>query len=118
MKNSKLNKEERVTIVSDWNQNQEIVEALESVIDPELGIDLVNLGLIYYVEVNEEGTCHVDMTLTTMGCPLADVIVTDVKNALLKVEGIKEVEVEFVWYPAWGPERMSRYAKIALGMSF
>lgn len=104
--------------MTEWNQNEAIVAALETVIDPELGIDLVNLGLIYNVNVEEDGTCYVDMTLTTMGCPLADVIVTDVKNALMKVSGITAVEVEFVWYPAWGPERMSRYAKIALGMPF
>lgn len=97
---------------------QEIIAALENVIDPELGIDLVNLGLIYNIDVNEEGCCFIDMTLTTMGCPLADVIVTDVRNEVLKVEGITDVQIEFVWYPAWGPERMSRYAKIALGMPF
>lgn len=95
-----------------------VMAALETVIDPELGIDLVNLGLIYNVEINNEGVCAIDMTLTTMGCPLADVIVTDVRNAVLKVDGISDVMIEFVWYPAWGPERMSRYAKIALGMPF
>lgn len=95
-----------------------VMAALETVIDPELGIDLVNLGLIYNVEVSNEGVCAIDMTLTTMGCPLADVIVTDVRNAVLKVDGISDVMIEFVWYPAWGPERMSRYAKIALGMPF
>ncbi|MDT2767436.1 metal-sulfur cluster assembly factor [Globicatella sulfidifaciens] len=95
-----------------------VMAALETVIDPELGIDLVNLGLIYNVEVNNEGVCAIDMTLTTMGCPLADVIVTDVRNAVLKVDGISDVMIEFVWYPAWGPECMSRYAKIALGMPF
>ncbi|MGX7078479.1 metal-sulfur cluster assembly factor [Globicatella sanguinis] len=95
-----------------------VMAALETVIDPELGIDLVNLGLVYNVEVNNEGVCAIDMTLTTMGCPLADVIVTDVRNAVLKVDGISDVMIEFVWYPAWGPERMSRYAKIALGMPF
>ena len=95
-----------------------VMAALETVIDPELGIDLVNLGLIYNVEVNNEGVCAIDMTLTMMGCPLADVIVTDVRNAVLKVDGISDVMIEFVWYPAWGPERMSRYAKIALGMPF
>lgn len=100
-----------------WTQNDAIVEALETVIDPELGIDLVNLGLIYHVTV-ENNHCHVEMTLTTIGCPLADVIVHDVKQALLKVSGIDSVEVEFVWYPAWGPEKMSRYAKIALGLPF
>ena len=95
-----------------------VMAALETVIDPELGIDLVNLGLIYNVEVDNEGVCAIDMTLTTMGCPLADVIVMDVRNAVLKVDGISDVMIEFVWYPAWGPERMSRYAKIALGMPF
>lgn len=95
-----------------------VMAALETVIDPELGIDLVNLGLIYNVEVDNKGVCAIDMTLTTMGCPLADVIVTDVRNAVLKVDGISDVMIEFVWYPAWGPERMSRYAKIALGMPF
>lgn len=95
-----------------------VMAALETVIDPELGIDLVNLGLIYNVEINNEGVCAINMTLTTMGCPLADVIVTDVRNAVLKVDGISDVMIEFVWYPAWGPERMSRYAKIALGMPF
>lgn len=103
--------------MSDWTQNDEIVAALETVIDPELGIDIVNLGLVYHVEV-EAGHCHVDMTLTTIGCPLADVIVSDVVSALEQVEGIETADVEFVWYPAWGPERMSRYAKIALGMPF
>ncbi|WP_124057302.1 metal-sulfur cluster assembly factor [Vaginisenegalia massiliensis] len=93
-----------------------IFEQLEQVIDPELGVDIVNLGLVYEVDLNEEGLCQVKMTLTTIGCPLADVIVQDVKQQLLKIEAIKEVNVEFVWYPAWTPERMSRYARIALGV--
>ena len=84
----------------------QIQTALEEVIDPELGIDIVNLGLVYEVQ----------MTLTTIGCPLADVIINDVKQALLKIDQIKEVKVELVWYPAWDPSRMSRYARIALGV--
>ncbi|MBK0347383.1 metal-sulfur cluster assembly factor [Aerococcaceae bacterium zg-ZJ1578] len=104
--------------MSEWQENEEIVAALETVIDPELGIDLVNLGLIYHVTIDDEGVCLVEMTLTTMGCPLADIIVADVKQALMKLDFIKDVNVEFVWYPAWGPERMSRYAKISLGMPF
>ncbi|NEW63615.1 metal-sulfur cluster assembly factor [Tuanshanicoccus yangjingiae] len=104
--------------MSEWQENEEIVAALETVIDPELGIDLVNLGLIYHVTIDDEGVCLVEMTLTTMGCPLADIIVADVKQALMKLDFIQEVNVEFVWYPAWGPERMSRYAKISLGMPF
>lgn len=104
--------------MSQWTENTAILAALEQVIDPELGIDIVNLGLVYQVDLNDEGNCHVEMTLTTIGCPLADVIVADVEAALMQVEGIQSVTVEFVWYPAWGPERMSRYAKIALGMPF
>ena len=94
----------------------EIQAQLETVIDPELGIDIVNLGLVYGIDLSEEGVCEVQMTLTTMGCPLADVIMNDVKSALLKIEFIQEVNVEFVWYPAWDPSRMSRYARIALGV--
>ena len=94
----------------------EIQSQLETVIDPELGIDIVNLGLVYGIDLNEAGVCEVQMTLTTMGCPLADVIMNDVKRALLKIEFIQEVNVEFVWYPAWDPSRMSRYARIALGV--
>ncbi|MFK8242167.1 metal-sulfur cluster assembly factor [Facklamia sp. 252] len=109
---------DEVNSLSEWQENEEIVAALETVIDPELGIDLVNLGLIYHVTIDDEGVCLVEMTLTTMGCPLADIIVADVKQALMKLDFIQEVNVEFVWYPAWGPERMSRYAKISLGMPF
>ncbi|WP_446452935.1 metal-sulfur cluster assembly factor [Tuanshanicoccus yangjingiae] len=109
---------DEVNSLSEWQENEEIVAALETVIDPELGIDLVNLGLIYHVTIDDEGVCLVEMTLTTMGCPLADIIVADVKQALMKLDFIKDVNVEFVWYPAWGPERMSRYAKISLGMPF
>lgn len=94
----------------------EMLAQLETVIDPELGIDIVNLGLVYEVDLDETGHCHVQMTLTTIGCPLADVIVADVKNALAKVEAVNDTTVEFVWYPAWTPERMSRYARIALGV--
>ncbi|MFD1485658.1 metal-sulfur cluster assembly factor [Lacticaseibacillus baoqingensis] len=94
----------------------EILEALETVIDPELGIDLINLGLIYGVDLDENGHCDVEMTLTTMGCPLTDILDDDIHRALLGIDGIKSVEIHLVWYPAWGPERMSRYAKMALGI--
>jgi metal-sulfur cluster biosynthetic enzyme len=99
------------------NKMQErLLEALETVIDPELGIDIVNLGLIYGVELDEDGKCQVNMTLTTMGCPLADIITDEIHRALKTVEEVKEVDVKLVWYPAWSPERMSRYARIALGI--
>lgn len=90
--------------------------ALENVIDPELGIDIVNLGLIYDVELNDEGLCKVKMTLTAMGCPLAGHIEQDIKHALADIPEVKETEVNIVWDPPWGKDKMSRYAKIALGI--
>ena len=87
---------------------QQILDALETVIDPELGIDLINLGLIYGVDLDENGKCTVEMTLTTMGCPLTDMLDADIKQALTAIDGIQSVEIHLVWYPAWGPERLSR----------
>ena len=93
----------------------QIIKALQDVIDPELGIDLVNLGLIYGVDMTAEGVVTVRMTLTTMGCPITDVLRQLIDSALRKVVGVKKVQIEVVWEPAWTPDRMSRFAKIALG---
>jgi metal-sulfur cluster biosynthetic enzyme len=100
--------------------NEELKEnlfgALELVIDPELGVDIVNLGLVYDVEMDDEGQVTVRMTLTAMGCPLAGTIVDQVKRALADIPEVKGTEVDIVWNPPWGKEMMSRYAKIALGI--
>lgn len=93
-----------------------IMENLEQVIDPELGIDIVNLGLVYEVNLYNGGYCEIKITLTTMGCPLADVITQDIMDAMKNVPEIKETEVKLIWYPAWTTDRMSRYARIALGI--
>ncbi|MGG4488812.1 metal-sulfur cluster assembly factor [Metabacillus idriensis] len=90
--------------------------ALELVVDPELGVDIVNLGLVYDVELDENGTAIVTMTLTSMGCPLAGTIIDQVKTALRDIPEIKETEVNIVWNPPWTKDRMSRIAKIALGV--
>ncbi|APZ48938.1 aromatic ring hydroxylase [Jeotgalibaca sp. PTS2502] len=95
---------------------ERVLMALEQVIDPELGIDIVNLGLIYEVLIEENGFCQVNMTLTTMGCPLADVITDEIHRALKSVPEVTDIKVKLVWYPAWTTERMSRYARIALGI--
>lgn len=95
---------------------ERVFSALETVIDPELGIDIVNLGLIYEVLFDENGSCQVNMTLTTMGCPLADVIHNEVDRAMRSVPEVKDVNIKLVWYPSWTTERMSRYARIALGI--
>lgn len=95
---------------------EDILEALETVIDPELGIDIVNLGLIYAINLNEDGLLTIDMTLTTVGCPLADVLTQSIHDAMEDVPEVDEVKVNLVWEPAWTTDRMSRYARIALGI--
>ncbi|GEK59180.1 DUF59 domain-containing protein [Marinococcus halophilus] len=92
---------------------------LENVIDPELGVDIVNLGLVYTVTIDDNRQANIEMTLTAMGCPLAGTIVNDINFALndLKEYGeISEVDVDIVWNPPWSKDKMSRYAKIALGI--
>lgn len=93
-----------------------ILEALEMVIDPELGIDIVNLGLIYEIRFEDNGRTEIDMTLTTMGCPLADLLTDQIHDVMKTVPEGTETEVKLVWYPAWSVDKMSRYARIALGI--
>ncbi|MBD8026676.1 metal-sulfur cluster assembly factor [Ureibacillus sp. Re31] len=95
---------------------ESILGALENVIDPELGIDIVNLGLVYEVDLDEEGVAKITMTLTSMGCPLGPVIVDQIKTALSELPEVKDVDVNIVWQPAWSKDNMSRYAKMALGI--
>ena len=94
----------------------DVMGALEKVIDPELGIDLVNLGLIYDVQVDDAGHCTITMTLTTMGCPLGDFLNDAITEAATSVEGVKDCKINLVWEPVWGIDRMSRFAKIAPGL--
>lgn len=94
-----------------------IMEALEEVEDPELGVDIINLGLVYDVEMDEKQNVLITMTLTSIGCPLAGEIVEQVKNKLSPMEEINEVDVNITFNPPWGKERMSRLAKIALNVT-
>lgn len=100
----------------DEDLKESIMGALEMVVDPELGVDIVNLGLVYDVDLNEEGLATVTMTLTSMGCPLAGTIVDQVKLALSDLPEVKDTEVNIVFNPPWSKDMMSRYAKIALGV--
>ena len=86
-----------------------ILENLEQVIDPELGIDIVNLGLVYEIRFNNEnGETQIDMTLTTMGCPLADFLTDQIRDVMTDVPEVSKVDVRLVWYPAWTVDKMSR----------
>ncbi|MGN1401485.1 MAG: metal-sulfur cluster assembly factor [Bacillus sp. (in: firmicutes)] len=101
----------------DQDLKENLMGALEQVIDPELGIDIVNLGLVYDIDMDDEGVATVTMTLTSMGCPLAGTIMDQVKTALSDIPEVKDTEVNIVWNPPWSKDRLSRYAKIALGIS-
>lgn len=96
-------------------ENQ-VMDALKKVIDPELGIDLVNLGLIYDVRVDDAGACTVTMTLTTLGCPLSDLLNEQITQVVLSVDAVEECKINLVWEPAWNISKMSRFARLALGI--
>jgi len=100
----------------DQDLRDSIMGALELVEDPELGMDIVNLGLVYDLKMDKDGIVTVDMTLTSMGCPLAGVIVDQVQAALKDIPEVNATNVNIVWNPPWTKDKMSRYAKIALGI--
>jgi metal-sulfur cluster biosynthetic enzyme len=101
---------------ADADLTQERVrDALKHVVDPELGINIVDLGLVYDVDVSEEGTIHIEYTLTTMGCPIGPLIEHQMQSFLENVPGVTSVDAEMVLRPPWTPEMMSEEAKAALG---
>lgn len=111
-----MDKEKELKKIKNDELEKRVYEHLGKVMDPELGIDIVNLGLVSEVILYEEGHCEVRVTLTTMGCPFAEVIEDDIIEALKPIKEIEEASVKLVWYPAWTPDRMTRYARIALGV--
>jgi metal-sulfur cluster biosynthetic enzyme len=96
--------------------HDQVIEALKKVYDPELGINVVDLGLVYSVELSESGDVDVTYTLTTMGCPIGPMIEDQMRTFVQAVEGIGDVRPEMVLRPAWSPEMMSDEAKAALGV--
>ena len=94
---------------------EQVEAALKTVNDPELGIDIWHLGLVYEIDVNDANDVKVDFTLTTMGCPIGPMIDEEIKAATAEIEGIGTVTTELVMYPPWTPEKMDPLAKSALG---
>ncbi len=94
---------------------EQVTDALREVYDPEIGINIVDLGLVYGAEV-QDGTVDVKMTLTSMGCPLGPVITQEVRGALSGLMGIGEASVKIVWSPPWSPDKMSEDARDELGI--
>jgi len=95
------------------NEN-DIIESIKTVIDPEVGFDVYSMGLIYKIDIHDDSV-KVDMTLSTRGCPLHELMKQWVKDAVLKVEGVRECEIEIVWEPAWNASMASDEVKKAMG---
>jgi metal-sulfur cluster biosynthetic enzyme len=92
------------------------IEALKAVRDPEIPVNIVDLGLVYRLDVDDDGSVEVEMTLTSMGCPVQDMIQADVELACMKVDGVRRVNVAFVWSPAWSTDKMTDDGKKQMRM--
>jgi len=93
----------------------DILEALREVYDPEIPVNIYDLGLIYDVHVDEYGVVDIEMTLTSPACPVAGILPGQVEQKVREVNGVADVTVELVWEPAWSMDRMSEEAKLELG---
>jgi len=93
-----------------------VIAAISTVYDPEIPVDIYQLGLIYAIEIEDDGKVKVEMTLTTPACPSAQELPSQVEDAVRAVEGVSDVEVEVVWDPPWDQSRMSEDARLALNM--
>ncbi|HEX2914886.1 MAG TPA: iron-sulfur cluster assembly protein [Chloroflexia bacterium] len=98
--------------------DDEIIGALKTVEDPELGVNIIDLGLVYRIDIDDDGDVQVYMTLTSPGCPAGPEIKHDVQTALTSMEGISKVNIQFVFNPPWNPSMMSAEAKDELGIDY
>ena len=96
------------------NQNQ-VIEVLKSIFDPEIPVDIYELGLIYEVKISDEGFVDIDMTLTSPNCPVAESLPKEVEDKVAEMEGVKRAKVHIVFEPAWTQDMMSEAAKLECG---
>ena len=94
---------------------EKVVKMLKTVFDPEIPVDVYNLGLIYGIDLDDDGNLHIDMTLTAPNCPAADFIIDDARIKLESIDGIKSVDIRIVFEPEWTKDMMSEEAKLDLG---
>ena len=98
------------------NLGEQVVAQLKTVYDPEIPVDIYELGLIYNVKIEEGGVTHIRMTLTSPMCPAAEELPPEVESKARGVDGVTSVTLDLVWDPPWSPEMMSESAKLELGM--
>ena len=109
----KENPTQAVNVDAKWSPDG-IRDVLRSVLDPELHMNIVDLGLVYGVEI-KDGEVIVKMTLTSPGCPYGPYLLHQVKDTVLSLKGVKDAQIEVVWDPPWGPEKMSEDVRLELG---
>ena len=97
-------------------QEEEVIEAIRTVYDPEIPVNIYDMGLILKLEITQKGDVNIGMTLTSPGCPVAGELPVWVAEAIEKIDGTGEIEVGLIWDPPWSPDLMSEDAKLALGM--
>ncbi len=95
---------------------EKIIKEIKKIYDPEIPVNIYELGLIYKIEIIDKKKVNIDMTLTTPNCPVADSLPKMVKNNILKVEGVSDVDLNLVWDPPWTKEKMSEAAKLELNL--
>ncbi len=105
----------RLILCDDEELKNELLSVVKNCYDPEIPVNIFDLGLIYKIEVNEEKHCHIDMTLTSPACPVAGTLPPDVETRVDAIPAIRSCQVEVVWDPPWNPEMMSEAAKLELG---
>ncbi|MBQ7192433.1 MAG: DUF59 domain-containing protein [Paludibacteraceae bacterium] len=96
-------------------KEEQVLRMLKTVFDPEIPVNIYDLGLIYNIDLQDNGLCTIDMTLTAPSCPAADFLVEDIKQKVASVEGITDVQVNIVFEPEWTKDMMSEEAKLELG---
>ena len=95
---------------------EEVIKEIKKVYDPEIPVNIYELGLIYKIEINKKNVVNVDMTLTTPNCPVADSLPKMVKNNILMIDGVNDVDLKLVWDPPWTKDKMSEAAKLELNL--
>ena len=93
-----------------------VIEEIKKIYDPEIPVNIYELGLIYKIEVDEKNKINIDMTLTSPNCPVAESLPKDVKENIMKVEGVSDVNLNLVWEPPWDKDKMSEAAKLELNL--
>ena len=93
-----------------------IIEEIKKIYDPEIPVNIYELGLIYKIEVDEKNKVNLDMTLTSPNCPVAESLPNQVKESIMEVQGVSDVNLNIVWEPTWSPEKMSEAAKLELNI--